>query len=431
MNRQGLRLIAAGVAFSVALATLPSARAQIRLPPLPAPQIPGVVRPAIDTLTATTGSVLADVRALKIRELLKRDPAQLDTDRAGNLIVRGEVTAFAPSDGAIEIAAGLGLVVERRAPLEGLDAELLVFRVPRGNSVHRALAALRKADPGGIYDYNHIYLSVGSVIERASAPTPRTDSAAPAAGASGAIGLIDGGVDRAHSAFRHTAVEGWGCDPAVPDVHGTEVASLLVGDDESFHGAAPHSRLYAADVYCGGSTGGAVDAVARAFGWLVARGVAVINVSLVGPRNATLAAVVARALAHGQIIVAAVGNDGPAAPPLYPAAYPGVIGVTGVDAKRRVLLEANRGPQVAFAAPGDGMLAATLGDRYAEVRGTSFATPIVAGLLAAICLSPDAGCRQHAIESLASEAVDLGAHGRDPVYGYGLVGESLRIPPKK
>src|SRR5256885_5630000 len=48
-------------------------------------------------------------------------------------------------------------------------------------------------------------------------------------------------------------------------------------------------------------------------------------------------------LARGHLVVAAVGNDGPAAPPLYPAAWPGVVGVTAVDARQQVLGEALRG----------------------------------------------------------------------------------------
>src|SRR5207245_7526152 len=91
----------------------------------------------------------------------------------------------------------------------------------------------------------------------------------------------------------------------------------------------------------------------EAFGWLAREHVPVINVSLVGPPNAMLAAIVRDVLSRGYLVVAAVGNDGPAAPPLYPAAWPGVIGVTAVDARQRVLVEAGRGPQVKFAAPGE------------------------------------------------------------------------------
>jgi len=88
--------------------------------------------------------------------------------------------------------------------------------------------------------------------------------------------------------------------------------------------------------------------------------VAVINISLVGPKNLLLARVVAALIARGYVIVAAVGNDGSAAPPLYPAAYRHVISVTAVDAERRVLFEAERGPQVTFAAQGADLKAANL-----------------------------------------------------------------------
>ena len=148
-----------------------------------------------------------------------------------------------------------------------------------------------------------------------------------------------------------------------------------------------------------------------------------------GPDNHVLEAIVERLIARGHIIVAAVGNDGPAAPPLFPAAWPGVVGVTAVDARRRVLVEAERGPQVRFAAPGAQMVAAKRPSGYILVRGTSFAAPIVAGLLSLKLSMVDKVAADSAIAALASEAADLGAPGPDAVYGYGLVGESLRRQP--
>jgi subtilisin family serine protease len=129
------------------------------------------------------------------------------------------------------------------------------------------------------------------------------------------------------------------------------------------------------------------------------------------------------------MIVAAVGNDGAAAPPLYPASYPGVVGVTGVDAREKVLLEACRGPQVDFAAPGADMAAAILSPGFGAVRGTSFAAPIVAGLLAAQLSEPSPAGAQKAHTQLVQQALDLGARGVDKVYGNGLVGGALRIAP--
>ena len=78
---------------------------------------------------------------------------------------------------------------------------------------------------------------------------------------------------------------------------------------------------------------------------------------------------------------AAVGNDGPAAPAQYPASYPGVIAVTGVDAGGRALPEAGKAAHLDFAAPGADMAAALPGNGYTRVRGTSFAAPLVAARL--------------------------------------------------
>jgi subtilisin family serine protease len=203
----------------------------------------------------------------------------------------------------------------------------------------------------------------------------------------------------------------------------------MMGRSELFHGASPGAELFAADVYCGMGTGGAVDAVVDAISWIARARVPVINVSLVGPANTTLENVVKIAVARGFVIVAAVGNDGAAAPPLYPASYPGVIGVTGVDARQKVLLEACRGPQVDFAAPGADMAAAMLSPRFAAVRGTSFAAPIVAGLLAAQVLEPSPANAEKAFAQLVQQAVDLGARGVDKTYGNGLVGDAVRTAP--
>jgi len=241
------------------------------------------------------------------------------------------------------------------------------------------------------------------------------------------IGLVDGGVDTTHAVFRDIVIHQHGCSGTpVPAAHGTAVASLMIGRSPQFHGAAPGSELYSADVYCGLATGGAVDAVADALAWLVRERVPVINVSLVGPPNIMLENVVRMVIAHGHVIVAAVGNDGPAAPPLYPASYPDVVGVTAVDAHQRALLEACRGKQVKFSAPGADMSAANPAQSYAVVRGTSFASPIVAGLLAEALSRPDRAAAQRAVSDLAAHAIDLGAPGPDPIYGFGLVGGDLR-----
>ena len=126
-------------------------------------------------------------------------------------------------------------------------------------------------------------------------------------------------------------------------------------------------------------------------------------------------------LRRGHVLVAAVGNDGPAAPPLYPAAYPGVIGVTAIDARGRTLPEAARGPQVDFAAPGSGLDAANAGAGFKSVRGTSFAAPLVARRAAELARPPAEGLSTSVMATLKREALDAGPKGRDDRYGDGVL----------
>ncbi|HET8612717.1 MAG TPA: S8 family serine peptidase, partial [Sphingomonas sp.] len=139
------------------------------------------------------------------------------------------------------------------------------------------------------------------------------------------------------------------------------------------------------------------------------------------PPNPLLERGVRALQARGVIVVAAVGNDGPAAPPQYPASYPGVIAVTGVDGHDHVLIEAGKARHLDFAAPGADMVAAVPGGKWERVRGTSFAAPLVAGRLA-LADHGDAGA---AIAAVAAHA----RPGRD--VGRGIVCEPCRTPPRE
>jgi subtilisin family serine protease len=422
----------------LAIAASP-ARAQIGLPPVQVPNLP-----VLDTqpLNRTVNGVLdqadpqqlRELRKLRIRSLLRANRAALETDPRGAPIVRNEVVALSPTQEALDQARAAGFGIGRTRTLEGLDVTIVVLQAPAGMSTRRALDRLRQADPEGTYDYNHIYLGSGEVT--AAPPTPgqevnATAAAVPPAATGIKIGLIDGGVQRSHPVFTGVTIHEHGCAGGnIPNPHGTAVASLLVGQSTDFHGAVPGAELFSADVYCDLAAGGAVDLVAEAFSWLAKEKVPVINISLVGPPNSLIERIVKVVIKKGHIVVAAVGNDGPSAPPLYPASYPNVIAVTGVDARRRVLVEACRGDHVDFSAPGSNMSAAGIETPFAKVRGTSFASPIVAGLLARNITAPGKEQAASAVAALVAQATDLGAKGTDKVYGNGLVGDDLRMSEK-
>jgi subtilisin family serine protease len=323
-------------------------------------------------------------------------------------------------------AAAAGLTVAREQRLGELEETLVVLRVPPGIATAEMLDRLRALDPAGSYDFNHVYTASGAAAEPAAVPP-----APIAASLRGVrLGLVDSGVDAGHTVFRGATVRRWGCgDIEHPAAHGTAVAALMVGRSERFSGVAPDATLYAADIYCDSPVGGSAESIAGALGWLARERVGVINVSLVGPPNVALERVVAAMVRRGHLLVAAVGNDGPAAPPLYPASYPGVVGVSAVDRQGRTLPEAARGPQVLFAAPGNNMVSAAPGaPPFRQVRGTSFAAPIVAGLLAPSLPQPSPADARRAIARLAKQADKTNASA-DNATGYGIVGAAFRTDP--
>jgi subtilisin family serine protease len=227
--------------------------------------------------------------------------------------------------------------------------------------------------------------------------------------------MIDGGV-ASHPSLGRASIEQNGFAGAPqPTGHGTAVASLLVGSQGPFRGAATGARLFVADVYGGNRAAGSATSIVRALGWLSGHQPQVINISLVGPPNKLVQRAIQIVQSRGIAVVAAVGNDGPAAPPQYPASYPGVIAVTAVDGGGRALPEAGKPTHLDFAAPGADMAAALPGNGYTRVRGTSFAAPLAAARL--IAAGSPAG--------LAAEA----RPGKGRV-GRGIVCGPCRIDPR-
>jgi len=373
----------------------------------------------LERLDPVTRSLLDELTLApeRLTELARRSGGALELDPLGWPVVSGELVATDLSDAARAQALAEGFTLLREERLQGLDMRLTVLAPPRRLSLARGLARLKQLDPGGAYVFNHVHAPAG---ETSGAVEPPPAPLRPQAGGTRRVGLIDTGVTTAHPALAGVRVtqQGFAGQPT-PAAHGTAVASLLVGEAGGFRGAAPGANLYVADVYGGSRAGGSSEALARALAWMAQNQVTVVNVSLVGPRNAVVEAAIRRVSARGITVVAAVGNDGPAAPPLYPSAYPGVVGVTAVNAQDRVLPEAARGPHVSFAAPGADIAAAGPGGGYVRVRGASFAAPLVAGLIA-----------REGLSALSRQARDLGAPGRDPVYGAGLVGGGLRVSPQ-
>jgi hypothetical protein len=372
----------------------------------------GDVRQSTDRMVDDLSSATSQVSRDRLSDLARENPRALDFDDHGAVVVRGEVLAISPSPASLDLAAKAGFTLLRDDRMESLGLDLVTLGTPKGMSAREALRRLRALDPDGRYDLDHLYAGAGESLAPAGAGT----RAGGVEGRGARIGLLDTGLDRRHPAFADSTIEQRGFAPGgvTPAAHGTAVASLIVGETRGFHGAAPGASLLAADVYGSGPTGGSADAIVQGLAWMAENHVRVVNISLVGPPNLMLEASVHALVERGVLIVAPVGNDGPAAPPLYPAAYPGVVAVTGVDRRGKPLVESGRAGHVDFAAPGADLEAARAGGGFARVRGTSFAAPSVAGRLGAILRGEDRGAATRALAALAEEARQAGGVvGRD------------------
>lgn len=381
------------------------------------PQARNAVRPTLNSvaglppaLAEAGSSTLLELRRLRLRELVRQHPRELETDSAGHPVRRGVLIVVGPDAASLQqvVRGGFRLLADERHADLGLH--VVTLAVPRGLDAPKALKRLKAIAPDLEADFDHVFEPAGSAL----IPYAGMLAAAQAGRGGPRLGMIDGGV-ASHPSLAGASVEQSGFAGAPqPTGHGTAVASLLVGNQGPFRGAAPGASLLVADVYGGSRAAGSATAVVRALGWLAAKRASVINISLVGPQNRLVARGVQIIRGRGIGIVAAVGNDGPAAPPQYPASYPGVLAITGVDARGRALPEAGKATHVDFAAPGADMAAALPGQGYAAVRGTSFAAPLAAARLAI------AGPQR-----LASEA----KAGRGRI-GRGILCAPCRIDPK-
>jgi hypothetical protein len=322
---------------------------------------------------------IENYRVARLRALIDSNRRVLDRDPDGAPVRRYELICTNPDSGSLALAARTGFQVVGDEQEPGLGLRLVTLSVPKGMNVRQALALVRRTAPSLQVDYNHVYEpSGGSLLPVAGARL----AAAAALRGQIRIAMIDGGV-AAHPALARASIEQRGfAGDAQPTGHGTAVGSLLVGEQGPFHGAARGAQLFVGDVYGGNPAAGTATAIVRALSWAATKNPQVINVSLVGPSNSALARAIAAVEARGIQVVAAVGNDGPASPPQFPASYPGVVSVTGVDAQGRALPEAGKAAHLDFAAPGADMIAAYPGEGYEIVRGTSFAAPLAAARLA-------------------------------------------------
>ncbi|MET0439402.1 MAG: S8 family serine peptidase [Devosia sp.] len=310
----------------------------------------------------------------------------------------------------------------------------LLLELPDDLDVEAALAAVRKASPEALVAPNSYYRSQavpigceGAMCEHWEAVDWPPVSVGATCVFAPHIGVIDTGVNLDHPMLSEArlTLETIGNVDAEPSElkHGTAVVAMFVGSGR-VPGLAPAAEVLVVDPFgrVGQDERSDVFALVEALDRLATAQVDVASLSLAGPDNAILADAISRIQTAGIPVVAAVGNAGPRAEAMFPAAYPDVVAVTAVDRRQNIYRRAVQGEHVSFAAPGVDISTAASISGIRPQTGTSFAVPFVTTALAAALakgVEPPA-----AMDALIEASLDLGEPGRDAIFGWGLV----RIP---
>jgi subtilisin family serine protease len=320
---------------------------------------------------------------------------------------------------------GLTLLDTQRFALSGRT--LLRLRIDNGHSVVSILRSLARYARIAAAQPNYLYLlQQGAIMRAAPADAGTTqyvvnklhlaEAHQISKGDDVPVAVIDSKIDTSHPdlagsvAAEFDAVGG----PAQPHPHGTGIAGAIAAHGKLI-GVAPKVKLLAARVFSGSGekAQGTTFNILKGIDWATSQNARVINMSFAGPSDPLMRTMLAKAHARGMVLIAAVGNGGPRAAPLYPAAYPDVIGVTATDIDDNVLPLASRGKQVAISAPGVDVLVPAPNDSYQVTTGTSVAAANVSGV-AALLLARDAKLTPGALKKiLASSAHKLADKPQD------------------
>ena len=199
------------------------------------------------------------------------------------------------------------------------------------------------------------------------------------------VAVIDSKIDTAHPDLAGVIADEYDVvgTAAPAHAHGTAMAGAIAAHSKLV-GVAPKVKLLAIRAFAGSgeSAQSTTFNILKAIDWAASKNARIVNMSFAGPPDTLLQEMLNKANARGIVLIAAVGNEGPRSPPLYPAADARVIGVTATDADDKLMPQANRGTQVAIAAPGVEILAAAPNGAYQVTSGTSVAAAHATGVAA-------------------------------------------------
>lgn len=242
------------------------------------------------------------------------------------------------------------------------------------------------------------------------------------------VAVLDSGVRASHPDLSGKVLQGYDfvnsdADADDDNGHGTAVAGITASSTNNGVGMAAvswNSMILPVKVL-GANGSGSYSAMANGITWAADNGARVINLSLGGTASSrTLQNAVNYAWNRNIILIAAAGNNGNDIP-FYPAACSNVVAVSATDSADRRPSWSNFGSYVDVAAPGVDILTLQGTSSYANSNGTSFSSPVAAGVVALMAAANPSLSNVGVVDALLKNNDDIGAAGYDVYYGHGRV----------
>ena len=350
--------------------------------------------------------------AANLRYLNDQVIAEVDTAQADDLARRHRLTRVGSQElPFIGSAVSLFRITDRRS-VENVRTELAADASVRSVQLNfRYVLQDQKSVP-----------AEGDPAQYALAKLRLPEAHALSRGANVTVAVIDSGIDVTHPELADAIVESFDALGAKegPHVHGTGIAGAIVSHARLM-GSAPKARILAIRAF-GAAANGAESTsfvILRSLDFAASHGAQIVNMSFAGPKDPLVERGIAAAATKGMVLIAASGNAGPKSPPLYPAANPDVIAVSATDAHDRLFAASNRGGHIAVSAPGVDIFLPAPDGKYQMTSGTSFSAAYISGL-AALMMERSPQLKADEVRAILTRtARDLGAPGRDDLFGAG------------
>jgi hypothetical protein len=251
------------------------------------------------------------------------------------------------------------------------------------------------------------------------------------------IAILDSGVEASHPDLVGNLVPGYNFVDGNADTndtcgHGTAVAgtaAAVSNNSAGVAGIAGKAKIMPVKVaFYNTSPSGCYayySTVVSGINFAADNGARIVNVSYSGVAGSQAILNAAQYLrSKGGLLFASAGNNG-RDEGVAPTATMAVVSAT--DENDNLAGWSSYGSFVTLSAPGTNIWTTSTGGRYGQWNGTSFASPLVAGV-AALMMSANPSLDNLTIENLLySTTVDRGAAGRDPYYGYGRVNAAAGV----